>query len=67
MLYTFELIVFTDVITVMQVAAGATGLAQRALDEATKYALERKTFGKVIAEVCSNTHLQNHMFFHSLW
>lgn len=36
----------------MQVAAGATGLAQRALDEATNYALERKTFGKVIAEVC---------------
>ncbi|MGH0147834.1 UNVERIFIED_CONTAM: hypothetical protein FKN15_048054 [Acipenser sinensis] len=32
------------------VAAGATGLAQRALDEATKYALERKTFGKFIAE-----------------
>ncbi|MBN3287446.1 ACADM protein, partial [Polyodon spathula] len=33
------------------VTAGATGLAQRALDEATKYALERKTFGKFIAEV----------------
>lgn len=32
------------------VAAGATGLAQRALDEATNYALERKTFGRVIAE-----------------
>ncbi|XP_033007684.1 medium-chain specific acyl-CoA dehydrogenase, mitochondrial [Lacerta agilis] len=32
------------------VAAGAVGLAQRALDEATKYAMERKTFGKVIAE-----------------
>jgi len=31
------------------VAAGATGLAQRALDEATKYALERKTFGVPIA------------------
>ena len=30
------------------VAAGATGLAQRALDEATKYAMERKTFGKPI-------------------
>lgn len=43
---------YTNVMTVMQVAAGATGLAQRALDEATKYALERKTFGKVIAEVC---------------
>uniref|UniRef100_A0A8C2WLX2 Medium-chain specific acyl-CoA dehydrogenase, mitochondrial n=1 Tax=Cyclopterus lumpus TaxID=8103 RepID=A0A8C2WLX2_CYCLU len=32
------------------VAAGATGLAQRALEEATMYALERKTFGKAIAE-----------------
>ena len=27
------------------VAAGAVGLASRALDEATKYSLERKTFG----------------------
>ncbi|XP_001599017.1 probable medium-chain specific acyl-CoA dehydrogenase, mitochondrial [Nasonia vitripennis] len=32
------------------VACGAVGLAQRALDEATKYALERKAFGKLIAE-----------------
>ncbi|KAM4022577.1 medium-chain specific acyl-CoA dehydrogenase, mitochondrial isoform 2-T2 [Anomaloglossus baeobatrachus] len=32
------------------VAAGAVGLAQRALDEATKYSLERKTFGRVLAE-----------------
>ncbi|CAG9781895.1 unnamed protein product [Diatraea saccharalis] len=31
------------------VAAGATGLAARALYEATKYALERKTFGVPIA------------------
>lgn len=29
----------------VQVASGAVGLAQRALDEATKYAMERKTFG----------------------
>lgn len=43
----------TNVTNAMQVAAGATGLAQRALEEATNYALERKTFGKVIAEVCS--------------
>lgn len=44
---------------VFQVAAGATGLAQRALEEATKYALERKTFGKFIAEVgvCFNRHV----------
>lgn len=32
-----------------KVAAGAVGLAQRAFDEATKYALERKTFGVEIA------------------
>lgn len=31
------------------VASGAVGLAQRCLDEATKYALERKTFGVPIA------------------
>jgi len=30
------------------VAAGAVGICQRALDEATKYALERKTFGTQI-------------------
>ncbi|KAM3866160.1 medium-chain specific acyl-CoA dehydrogenase, mitochondrial [Diretmus argenteus] len=33
------------------VAAGATGLAQRALEEATNYALERKAFGRLIADV----------------
>jgi acyl-CoA dehydrogenase len=32
------------------VASGAVGLAQRALDEATKYALERSTFGVPIAK-----------------
>lgn len=31
------------------VAAGAVGLAQRALDEAAKYSLERKAFGVEIA------------------
>ena len=30
------------------VAAGAVGLAQRCLDESTKYALERKTFGTAL-------------------
>ena len=34
------------------VAMGAVGLARRALEEATKYAMERKTFGKPICEVC---------------
>lgn len=32
------------------VAAGAVGLARRALDEALKYSLERKTMGKPIAQ-----------------
>lgn len=32
------------------VAAGATGLAQRCLDESIKYSLERKTFGVPIAQ-----------------
>jgi len=32
------------------VAAGAVGLARRAMDEAIKYSLERKTFGKAIAQ-----------------
>jgi len=32
------------------VGTAATGLAQRALDEATKYAMERKTFGVPIAQ-----------------
>jgi acyl-CoA dehydrogenase len=32
------------------VAAGATGLSQRAYDEALKYSMERKTFGVPIAQ-----------------
>ncbi|XP_072015725.1 medium-chain specific acyl-CoA dehydrogenase, mitochondrial-like [Amphiura filiformis] len=32
------------------VGAGAVGLARRALDEATKYSMERKTFGRYICE-----------------
>ncbi|CAC5424922.1 ACADM [Mytilus coruscus] len=32
------------------IASGAVGLAQRAFDEATKYSMERKTFGKLICE-----------------
>merc|ERR1712073_44154 len=35
------------------VAAGAVGLAQRALDEATKYANERKTFDTAINTECA--------------
>ena len=37
-------------ITRPPVASSAVGLARRALDEATRYALERKTFGKRLAE-----------------
>jgi len=37
-------------ITRPAVAAGAVGLALRALDEATKYSMERKTMGKPICE-----------------
>jgi len=39
------------------VAAGAVGVAQRALDEATKYALERKTFGTAIINHQAVSHL----------
>ena len=58
------------------VAAGAVGLASRALDEATKYSLERKTFGVPIVNhqetihfihVCLNSHgglFQNHEYDH---
>ncbi|XP_078263997.1 medium-chain specific acyl-CoA dehydrogenase, mitochondrial isoform X2 [Rhinoraja longicauda] len=37
------------------VASGAVGLAQRAMDEATKYALERKTFGRLLVEIYEGT------------
>ena len=33
------------------VASGAVGIAWRAFDEAKRYSLERKTMGKLIAEV----------------
>jgi acyl-CoA dehydrogenase len=39
------------------VAANATGLAQRALDEATKYAMERKTFGTAIINHQAVSHM----------
>ena len=39
-------------------AAGAVGLAQRAMDEATRYSMERKTMGKPICQVsCSLSEL----------
>ncbi|CAH1401278.1 unnamed protein product [Nezara viridula] len=45
----FKIAMSTFDVTRPMVGAGAVGLAQRALDEATKYALQRKTFGIPIA------------------
>ena len=44
----FQLAMRTFDRTRVPTAAGAVGVAQRALDEATKYAKERKSFGKPI-------------------
>lgn len=59
------------------VAAGAVGLAQRALEEATKYSMERKAFGTVIAqhqavsfmlaEMAMNIELSRLMTIKSAW
>jgi len=59
------------------VAAAATGLSQRALDEATKYSFERKTMGKpivqhqaisfLLAEMASRTELGRLMTYKSAW
>ena len=46
----FRTFLFYLMIFVLQVASAATGLAQRALDLATQYSLERKTFGVPIAD-----------------
>jgi hypothetical protein len=46
----FRNFLFYLLIFVLQFAAAATGLAWRAMDEATKYSLERKTFGVPIAD-----------------
>jgi len=59
------------------VAAAATGLAWRALDEATKYSFERKTMGKpivqhqaisfMLAEMASKVELARLMTYKSAW
>merc|ERR1711973_881504 len=59
------------------VAAGATGISQRALDEATKYANERKTFGTAIinhqavasmlADMAINTECARLTYMKSAW
>jgi acyl-CoA dehydrogenase len=41
------------------VAAGAVGLARRAYEEAKKYSMERKTMGKLIAEVKLKIKIRN--------
>lgn len=45
----FKISMLTFNKTRLPLAAGATGLAQRALDEALRYSLESKTFGVPIA------------------
>ncbi|KAM7281949.1 putative medium-chain specific acyl-CoA dehydrogenase, mitochondrial isoform X2 [Ixodes scapularis] len=54
---TADLLALAQVLypSVVRVAAGATGVAQRALDEAVKYSLERKTFG---APICTHQAVQ---------
>ncbi|RXG53440.1 Short-chain specific acyl-CoA dehydrogenase, mitochondrial [Armadillidium vulgare] len=59
------------------VAAGAVGVAQRALDEATNYALERKTFGQpiinhqaiafLIAEMAMDVELGRLAYYRGSW
>lgn len=59
------------------VAAGAVGLSQRALDEATKYALERRTFGTeivnhqavsfMLAEMAMETELGRLAWMRAAW
>lgn len=59
------------------VAAGAVGLSQRAVDEATKYALERKTFGTeivnhqavafMLAEMAMETELGRLAWMRAAW
>ncbi|KAG0232766.1 hypothetical protein BGW42_007926 [Actinomortierella wolfii] len=48
--YGFKIAMGAFDITRPLVAAGAVGLARRAMDEATKYALDRKTMGKPIID-----------------
>ena len=60
-----------------QVAAGAVGVAQRALDEALKYAMERKTFGTqiinhqavshMLADMAIGVELSRLMMLRSAW
>ncbi|ODM86739.1 putative medium-chain specific acyl-CoA dehydrogenase, mitochondrial [Orchesella cincta] len=59
------------------VAAGAVGVGQRALDEATKYALQRKTFGTeiinhqavahMLAEMAINVEVSRLIMYRSAW
>ena len=49
--HSFNPTMIVAMLCVIQVAMSGVGLAQRALDEATRYALERKAFGQPIIEV----------------
>jgi len=59
------------------VAAGAVGVGRRALDEATKYALQRKTFGTeiinhqavahMLAEMAINVEVSRLIMYRSAW
>ncbi len=59
------------------VAAAAVGVARRALDEATKYAMERKAFGKpiavnqaisfMLADMAMNIEASEHLTRHAAW
>ena len=59
------------------VAAAAVGVARRALDEATRYAMERKAFGKpivahqgigfMLADMATSIEAAGHLVRHSAW
>jgi acyl-CoA dehydrogenase len=59
------------------VAAAAVGVARRALDEATRYAMERKAFGKpivahqgigfMLADMATSVEAAGHLVRHSAW
>ena len=59
------------------VAAAAVGVARRALDEATRYAMERKAFGKpiaalqaigfMLADMAMNVEAAEHLVRHAAW
>lgn len=59
--FGFKIVMGAFDITRPLVGAGAVGVARRALDEATKYSMERKTFGKAIADHQAVSHILANM------